>query len=178
MRLILCKHIETFCVLCENKKRIVIKSIRLSKIKCMKYVNRFENQFLINYHQMKQQFAIAHNLRKNKKKKSVLHAKNEFEFLKTLYIFTKTTFFHERYRVQLILIMQFVEITNNRSSILLTIRYQHIKMILLLNFDDEKQFRMLIEIVFHHIKNYFEKKMRTFFNLRYICCRFYLCCRR
>ena len=71
---------------------------------------------------MKQRFANAHNLRKNKKK-SILHAKNEFEFLKTLYIFIETIYFHERYRVQLTLIMQFVDITNNRFSTLLTICY-------------------------------------------------------
>lgn len=106
----------------------------------------------------------SHIIYEKIKRKSVLHAENEFELLKTLYIFTKTTFFHERYRVQLILIMQFVEITNNRFSTLLTIRYQHIKMILLSNFENKKQFRVLIEIAFHHIKNYFEKKMRTFSN--------------
>ena len=163
MRSIFCKHIEISYVLCESKKRTVIKSTRLSRIKCMKYVNYFENQVLTDYHQMKQRLAIAHNLRKKKKKKSVLHVENEFELLKTLYISTKTTFSHERYRVQLTLIMQLAEITDNRLSILLTIRYQHIKMILLSDFDDEKQFRVLIEIVFHHIKDYFEKKMRTFF---------------
>ena len=107
---------------------------------------------------MRQRLANAHNLRKNKKKKFVLHVEDEFEFLKTLYIFTKTTFSHERYRVQLILIMQFVEITSNRFSTLLTFRYQHIKMILLSNFKNEKQLRILIEIVFRHIKNYLEKK--------------------
>lgn len=107
---------------------------------------------------MRQRLAIAHNLRKDKKKKLVLHAKDEFELLKTLYIFTKTTFSHERYRVQLVLIMQLVEITSNRSSTLLTIRYRHIKVILLSNPKGEEQSRVLIEIVFHHIKDYLEKK--------------------
>lgn len=88
----------------------------------------------------------------------MLHVKNEFELLKTLYIFTKTIFSNERYRVQLALIMQFVEITSNRSFTLLTIRYQHIKIILLKNFESEEQFRMLIEIVFNYIKDYLEKK--------------------
>jgi len=54
--------------------------------------------------------------------------------------------------------MQFVEITSNRSFTLLTIRYQHIKIILLKNFESEEQFRMLIEIVFNYIKDYLEKK--------------------
>lgn len=54
---------------------------------------------------MKKRLTITHNLRKNKKKKFVLHVKDEFELLKTLYIFIETIFFYERYRVQLILIM-------------------------------------------------------------------------
>ena len=70
----------------------------------------------------------------------MLHVENEFELLKTLYIFTKTIFSHERYRVQLILIMQFVKIINNRSSTLLIVCYQHIKMILLSDSEDDKQF--------------------------------------
>ena len=107
---------------------------------------------------MRQRFANAHNLRKNKKKKFILHVENEFELLKTLYIFTKTIFSHERYRVQLTLIMQLARIIDNRFSTLLTIRYQHIKMILLSNLDNEEQSRMLIVIVFHHIKDYLEKK--------------------
>jgi len=107
---------------------------------------------------MRQRLAIAHNLRKDKKKKPVLHAEDEFELLKTLYISTETTFSHERYRVQLALVMQLVEITSNRSSALLAIRYQHIKMTLLKNSKDEEQSRVLIEIVFNHIKGYLEEK--------------------
>jgi len=54
--------------------------------------------------------------------------------------------------------MQLVEITSNRSFALLTIRYQHIKIILLKNLDDEEQSQVLIEIVFNYIKDYFEEK--------------------
>ena len=124
---------------------------------------------------MRQRLANAHNLRKNKKKKSILHAEDEFEFLKTLYTSTETIYFHERYRVQLALIMQLVDITNNRSSTLLTICYQHIKMILLSNFDNKKQSRMLIEIVFQHIKDYLKKKdayvslFYVVFSLNFVC---------
>ena len=42
---------------------------------------------------MKQRFANAHNLQKDKKKKSISHAKDEFEFLKTLYIFIENDLF-------------------------------------------------------------------------------------
>jgi len=42
---------------------------------------------------------IVYNLRKDKKKKFILYTENEFELLKILYIFIKTIFFYERYRV-------------------------------------------------------------------------------
>ena len=88
---------------------------------------------------MRQRLANAHNLRKDKKKKPVLHVENEFELLKTLYIFIETIFPHERYRVQLALIMQLAEITGNRPSALLTVCYQHIKVTLLPDPDSGKQ---------------------------------------
>jgi len=50
---------------------------------------------------VRQRLAIAHGLRKDKKKKAVLHAEDEFELLKTLYTSTEAIFSHERYRVQL-----------------------------------------------------------------------------
>lgn len=95
-----------------------------------------------------QRLANAHNLSKNKKKKSILYVEDEFELLKTLYITIETIFSHKRYDVQLILIMQLIDITSNRFLTLLTICYQHIKMILLSNSNNEKQSRVLIEIVF------------------------------
>ena len=52
---------------------------------------------------MRQRLANAHNLRKDKKKKPILHAEDEFELLKTLYNSTETIFPHELYRVQLAL---------------------------------------------------------------------------
>jgi len=54
--------------------------------------------------------------------------------------------------------MQFAKITSNRSNTLLAICYRHIKITLLLDFNDEKQFRMLIEIIFLNTKDYLEKK--------------------
>lgn len=54
--------------------------------------------------------------------------------------------------------MQLVKITSNRYSALLAIRYQHIKIILLKNLKSEEQSRMLIKIVFNHIKGYLKEK--------------------
>lgn len=122
---------------------------------------------------MRQRLAIAHNLRKDKKKKPVLHAEDEFELLKTLYISTETTFPHKRYRVQLALIMQLAGITGNRPSALLAVRYQHIKVTLLPDPEGGEQTRVLIEIVFHHTKGYLEEK-DAYVLLRYTCCSFNL----
>ncbi|KAL8809671.1 MAG: hypothetical protein Q9223_007893, partial [Gallowayella weberi] len=93
-----------------------------------------------------------------KKKKPVLHAEDEFELLKTLYTSMETTFPHERYRVQLALIMQLAGITGNRPAALLAVRYRHIKVTLLPDPEGGEQPRVLIEIVFHHTKGYLGEK--------------------
>jgi len=104
---------------------------------------------------MRQRLAIAYSLRKNKKKKAVLHAE---ELLKTLYIFIEATFSHEQYRVQLDKIMQLAGITGNRSSALLAVRYRHIKITLLPDPDGGEQPRVLIEILFPNTKDYLGEK--------------------
>ena len=112
----------------------------------------------LTYLQVRQRLADAHNLRKDKKKKPVLHAEDEFELLKTLYTSTETIYPHERYRVQLALIMQLAGITGNRPSALLAVCYQHIKVALLPDPDNREQARVLIEIVFQHTKGYLGEK--------------------
>lgn len=57
----------------------------------------------------------------------MLHAEDEFELLKTLYTSTETTYPHERYRVQLALIMQLAGITGNRPGALVAVCYRHTK---------------------------------------------------
>ena len=113
---------------------------------------------MADYRQVRQRLADAHNLRKDKKKKPVLHAEDEFELLKTLYTSTETIYPHERYRVQLALIMQLAGITGNRPSALLAVCYQHIKVTLLPDPDGREQPRVLIEIVFQHTKGYLGEK--------------------
>ena len=124
----------------------------------MGYISRLEVQVFTDCYQVRQRLAIAHNLRKDKKKKPVLHAEDEFELLKTLYTSTETTFPHERYRIQLALIMQLAGITGNRPSALLAVRYQHIKVTLLEDPNGGEQPRVLIEIVFNHTKGYLGEK--------------------
>ena len=124
----------------------------------MGYAYCLEVHVFTDFYQVRQQLAIAHNLRKDKKKKPVLHAEDEFELLKTLYTSTETTFPHERYRIQLALIMQLAGITGNRPSALLAVRYQHIKVTLLEDPNGGEQPRVLIEIVFNHTKGYLGEK--------------------
>jgi len=107
---------------------------------------------------VRQRLANAHGLRKDKKKKPVLHAEDEFELLRTLYTSTETTFHHERYRVQLALIMQLAGITGNRPSALLAVRYRNIKVTLLEDPAGGEQPRVLIEIMFNHTKGYLGEK--------------------
>jgi len=107
---------------------------------------------------VRQRLAIAHSLRKDKKKKAVLHAEDKFELLKTLYTSTEATFSHERYRVQLGGIMQLTGITGNRPSALLAVRYRHIKVTLLPDPNGGEQPRVLIEIIFPNTKGYLGEK--------------------
>ena len=88
----------------------------------------------------------------------MLHAEDEFELLKTLYTSTKMTFPHERYRIQLALIIQLAGITGNRPSTLLAVRYQHIKVTLLEDPNRGEQPQVLIKIVFNHTKGYLKEK--------------------
>ncbi len=158
MRPTLCKHTRTSYALCERKRQIVIKSIRSLRAKCTRYINRFLEQAFANSYQVRQRLEITHGLRKDKKKKPVLHAKDEFELLKTLYTSIEMTFRHERYRVQLGGMMQLARITGNRPGALLAIRYRHIKVTLLPNLDGEEQPQVLIEIIFPNTKGYLEEK--------------------
>lgn len=80
---------------------------------------------------MRQRFVIQYNLRTKSKKKLIMRAKNEFELLKTLFLFFEIIFNYERHRIQLILIMQLIEIIENRFSALLAICYWQVKITLL-----------------------------------------------
>lgn len=108
--------------------------------------------------QMRQQLIFQFNLSTEKKEKPIMRAKDLFEFFKTLWVSKEIKFNHERHRVQLILIMQFAEITDNRLNVLLALRYKHIKVTLLSDPKDKKQSRMLIEIRYEHTKNYLNEK--------------------
>ena len=87
-----------------------------------------------------------------------MRAKDEFELLKTLFLSVKVTFNHERYRVQLALIMQLAGITGSRPSTLLGICYGDIKITLLPDPKGGELPRRLIEIVFKKTKGYLGEK--------------------
>ena len=165
IRLVFCKHIETFCVLCENKKRIVIKSICLSKIKCMKYINYFENQILIDYHQMRQQLAIAYNLRKNKKKVYITCRKWIRISENTIHFYENDVFSRTISRA---IDFDHAICRNHKQSIV--------------DFVDKFWQRKTISNIDRNCvlsyQKLFWKKCVRFFVLRYICCYFYLCRRR
>jgi len=155
---VLYKHTGTPCAWYGSRRQAVTSSIRLLRARCTGYTGRLEVQVFTDCYQVRQRLANTHNLRKDKKKKPVLHAEDEFELLKTLYTSTETAFPHERYRIQLALIMQLAGITGNRPSALLAVRYQHIKVTLLEDPDGGEQPRVLIEIVFNHTKGYLGEK--------------------
>ena len=67
-----------------------------------------------------------------------MRAEDEFELLKTLFVFIKIIFNHEQHHIQLALIMQLAEITGNQPSALLSVCYKDIKITLLLNSNGEE----------------------------------------
>jgi len=114
---------------------------------------------------MRQQFAIKYNLRTKSKKKSIIYIKNKFEFLKTLFLFSEIVFNYKRYYIQLILIIQLIEITENRSAALLAVCYQYIKVTLFSNFNWKEQLQIILEIIYKYIKNYLEQKKIFIFSV-------------
>ena len=87
-----------------------------------------------------------------------MRSEDEFELLKTLYYSTEIIFNHERYRVQLALIMQLAGITGNRPSALLAVCYRDVKVTLLRDPQGGDQPRVLVEIVYNHTKGYLGQK--------------------
>ncbi len=114
---------------------------------------------------MRQRLAIQYNLRIKSKKKSIMRAKNEFELLKILFLFSEIIFNYERYRVQLVLIIQLIDITENRSAALLAICYRHVKVTLLSNSNGDEQLRIILKIVYKYIKSYLGQKETFVFSV-------------
>ncbi len=83
---------------------------------------------------------------------------DEFELLKTLYLFIEINFNHEQHCMQLILIMQLTEIINNWSVILLAICYEHVKITLLSYSQKEKWSQVLMKIAYKYTKSYLDEK--------------------
>lgn len=87
-----------------------------------------------------------------------MRAEDEFELLKTLFLSSEVTFNHERYRIQLALIMQLAGITGNRPAALLAICYKHVKVTLLPDPNGGERPRVILEIVYKHTKGYLGQK--------------------
>ncbi len=81
-----------------------------------------------------------------------MRAKDEFEFLKTLYLSTEMNFIHERLRVQL------AGITGNRPAALLAVCYGHVKATLLPDPQGGERPRVLVEIAYKYTKGYLGEK--------------------
>ena len=68
--------------------------------------------------QVWQRLVAEFELVTEQKEKPVMRAEDEFKLLRTLFCSTKMTFDHERYRVELALILQLADITGNRPAVL------------------------------------------------------------
>jgi len=110
-----------------------------------------------NKQQVRQRLAIKHELRTEKKKKSIMRAEDEFELLKTLYLSTEMNFNHERHRVQLASIMHLAGITGNRPAAFLAVCYEHVKVTLLPDPRGERP-RVLVKIAYKYTKGYLGEK--------------------
>lgn len=66
-----------------------------------------------------------------KKKKFFIQAKDEFELFKILHLSVKMIFDYEWHYVQLVLLIQLADITNNQPSVLLGVCYNNVKITLL-----------------------------------------------
>lgn len=130
----------------------------MSRARCKGYANSFIYLSFANREQVRQQLAIKHGLRTEKKKKPIMRAEDEFELLKTLYLSSEMTFNHERHRVQLALIMQLAGITGNRPAALLAVCYRHIKVTLLPDPYGGERPRVLVEILYKYTKGYLGEK--------------------
>jgi integrase len=90
-----------------------------------------------------------------RKEKPIMRAEDLFEMLKTLYFSQRMTFDHERHRVELACIMQWAGITGNRPAAILALRYENVKVALLLV---NGKPRLIIEPKFEETKSYLGDK--------------------
>lgn len=141
-----------------KKKTSYLKIDSLVKSQMHEVDKHLLTSVFANKQQMRQRLTIKHELCTKKKKKLIMRVENEFELLKMLYLFIEMNFNHERHRVQLILIMQLTEITSNWSVALLAICYEHVKITLLSNSQEEEWSQVLVKIAYKYTKDYLDEK--------------------
>lgn len=141
-----------------KKKTSYLKIDSLVKSQMHEVDKHLLTSVFANKQQMRQRLTIKHELCTKKKKKLIMRVENEFELLKMLYLFIEMNFNHERHRVQLILIMQLTEITSNWSVSLLAICYEHVKITLLSNSQEEEWSQVLVKIAYKYTKDYLDEK--------------------
>ncbi len=141
-----------------KKKTSYLKIDSLVKSQMHEVDKHLLTSVFANKQQVRQRLTIKHELCTKKKKKLIMRVENEFELLKMLYLFIEMNFNHERHRVQLILIMQLTEITSNWSVALLAICYEHVKITLLSNSQEEEWSQVLVKIAYKYTKDYLDEK--------------------
>ncbi len=141
-----------------KKKTSYLKIDSLVKSQMHEVDEHLLTSVFANKQQVRQRLTIKHELCTKKKKKLIMRVENEFELLKMLYLFIEMNFNHERHRVQLILIMQLTEITSNWSVALLAICYEHVKITLLSNSQEEEWSQVLVKIAYKYTKDYLDEK--------------------
>lgn len=107
---------------------------------------------------MRRGLSTEYNLTPKTREKMLVRVEDEFKLLHTLWTDDRMSFNHERYRIQLALIMQLAGVTGNRPAALLALCYRHVVVALLPDPKGERQPRVLIEIKFDETKGYLGKK--------------------
>ena len=99
-----------------------------------------------------------YRLNTGKKTRPIVRVEDAFELLKTLWSSPEVVMEHERYRVQLALLLQLAGITGSRPEALLKITYSDVKISLLRNPSGGEQPRVVVDLTLNHTKGYLGDK--------------------
>jgi hypothetical protein len=108
--------------------------------------------------QVRQQLTRKFGLSTEKKARPIVRAEDEFELLKTLWCSPELAFDHERYRIQLALLLQLGGITGNRPDALLKLTWGDVKVVLLRDPSGGTRARLVVELTFNDTKGYLGAK--------------------
>jgi integrase len=108
--------------------------------------------------QVRQQLIRKFGLNTEKKARPIVRAEDEFALLKTLWCSSELAFDHERYRIQLALLLQLAGITGSRPDALLKLTWGDVKVVLLRDPSGGTRARLVVELTFNHTKGYLGAK--------------------